>query len=379
MAHENGIEKAELHDRSLIIAQSFFMEILVTGSSGYIGWELCKRLAADGHAVKAFCRTKPNLQSVHGIEWITGDVLSLPSVMHAMKNCTWVFHTASLDKRCHRHHLRYFEVNVDGTSNVLKAAACQGVERVVYTSSDAVLGPSLNSPLREDDIRIASFNSDYELSKYQAEKKVMEYAASGGDAVIVVPSLVFGPGPETHTNNVRRLIRQFISRGYYTVPGNGTAVKNYAFIDDVVQGHLLAAEKGAIAGRYHLGGLNISYNQFYAMLSELTGLQRRAISIPCSLMKIFAGLDSSIRCLLGANPVLTGAVCESLYKDKRLSCEKAVRELGYSVTPLPEALRRTIIDVDPHFGIPKIPALYSAIFNQPQYHGKDIRSYHRSS
>jgi nucleoside-diphosphate-sugar epimerase len=318
------------------------MKILVTGATGYIGWELCKRLSFQGNEVNAMCRSMANLPTLPGINWVKGNVEDKKSVISAMEGCRQVYHAAAFARMTAHDTSQFFRINVDGTQHVLEAATYHDVERVLYTSTAGVIGRSLLTPMTEDDVRLEPFNNDYDLSKHMAEVCVRAYANNGKHAVIVNPSRVVGPGKITYANAVTRTISNYLQYPFYMVPGTGEAICNYVYIDDVINGHLVAMKHGRNGERYILGGTNSSYNNLFALLNHITGLQRSRIALPQKALVGFAYLHMAFKYLQRADAILTPELGKRLCQHRMLSHEKASRELGYTPTDLDTSLRKTL-------------------------------------
>ncbi|HSC54151.1 MAG TPA: NAD-dependent epimerase/dehydratase family protein [Phnomibacter sp.] len=318
------------------------MKIMITGASGYIGQALCAQLLQQGHEVVALCRNTAGMAPQKNLHWKAVDITQAQNVLHAMEGCTQVYHTAAFARLSSRNIQQFYRVNVEGTKNVLNAAAYHHVEKLVYTSSGGSIGKSLLVPMTEDDVRLEPFNNHYDLSKHMAEKAVREYVANGNPAVIVNPTRVFGPGKDTYSNVLTRLMEKFIRQSYYLVPCDGEAMSNYAFIDDVVAGHLKAMELGVAGERYILGGANISYNQFYAMLSNITGLHRKKIQVPFPILLGAAHVQTAWRKLLQQEPELTPETARRICQHRMLSSAKAIQQLQYHITNTESAMRKTL-------------------------------------
>jgi nucleoside-diphosphate-sugar epimerase len=166
----------------------------------------------------------------------------------------------------------YHETNVTGTRNVLETAAktC-GVQKLVYTSTCGVWGPTIKHPMTETDPRITGFPIAYERTKYLAELEVQKFVKQGLPVVIVNPSRVYGEGPITDSNTVGKMVSGYLKGTWRFIPGNGEQVANYAFLDDVVAGHIAAMDRGVIGERYILGGHDISFNDFFKTLQAHIG------------------------------------------------------------------------------------------------------------
>jgi nucleoside-diphosphate-sugar epimerase len=333
------------------------MKAFLTGGTGYVGWEICKRLISDGHEVVALCRQIPMHEKLHGLKWITGKLEDMQSLKEAMYGCTHVFHCAALARAWHPDPNVFFEANVNGTENLLEAAKYHEVEKIVFTSTAGVFGKSLSAPLCEEDPRLEPFDTDYDLTKFLAEEKIRAYAATGRHAVIVNPSRIFGPGKPTPSNVLNNTMLRYVKQPFYLVPGNGNAKGNYVFIEDVVDGHIRAMDKGISGEKYIIGGENISYNELYRIFEKVTGRRRKRISITPPVIGMLAKVMVLWSKVSGGNPFITPAFAKRIFDDRLLSTKKSETQLGCTITPVEEGMSITAR----HLGIeaPKIQANYS--------------------
>ncbi|MBK6948920.1 MAG: NAD-dependent epimerase/dehydratase family protein [Haliscomenobacter sp.] len=168
------------------------------------------------------------------------------------------------------------------------------------------------------------------------------YQQKGIEVVVVNPTRIYGPGPLNESNSVTKLADQFRQGKWRIIPGNGESIGNYVYLDDVVQGHILAMEKGMPGERYILGGENASYNQLFNLLRELTGQRQALIPLPLPVMMLFAGWENTMAQILGKKPLIVPEFVRKLSQDWPMSSEKAQTALGYQITPLRQGMRRTL-------------------------------------
>jgi len=321
-----------------------YLKILVTGASGFIGRKLSLMLAEMGYEVLALCRNvqHPYLIPHRNIQFIKGDILNIASLEKAMKDCYQVYHTAAMAKMwCPNEH-DFYEVNVVGTRNVLQAALKLGVERVVHTSTCGVWGPTLNHPVSENDPRVVGFPIHYERTKYLAELEVKDFVRKGLDVVIVNPSRVYGDGPVTDSNTVSKIVKGYINGTWRFIPGDGKTIANYAFVDDVVNGHVLAMQYGRKGERYILGGEDMCFNGLFDMLKQLTGIKRKLFKIPVEMIKTYSLFQLIKNRLFHLEPSFLPEFADRLIYDQKYSSNKAVKELNYQMTPFSIGLSKTI-------------------------------------
>jgi dihydroflavonol-4-reductase/farnesol dehydrogenase len=320
------------------------MKVLVTGATGFIGRQLTLALATAGYEVKALCRhtDHPYLINHRNIEPVSGNILYKQSLERAMEGCIQVYHTAALAKMWCRNPNEYQETNVTGTRNVLEIAHKTGVERMVYTSTCGVWGPTIKHPMTENDPRITGFPIAYERTKYLAELEVQNFVKQGSQVVTVNPSRVYGEGPVTDSNTVGKMVSGYLKGKWRIIPGNGGQIANYAFLDDVVAGHIAAMRQGISGERYILGGHDISFNDFFATLQEVSGKQLGMIRVPLRIIELYSRFEWLKTQLTGLQPVFLPEFAKRLKYDQKYCSHKAVTQLNYTITPFAEGLRKTV-------------------------------------
>jgi nucleoside-diphosphate-sugar epimerase len=320
------------------------MKALVTGATGFIGRHLVERLVNKGATVRVLCRRTADVSSFTrpNIEICWGDVVDGSAVEAAVQGCDQVFHLAAFAQGWAKDPRIYFDINVGGLQNVLSVAQRASVEKVVYTSSSVALGRSNGTPVNESCPRPQEFLTVYEQSKYVAEQKALCYVRSGLNVVIVCPTRVFGPGVLSEANSLTRMVQQYLDGKWRFILGDGNGIGNYVYVHDVVEGHLLAMERGRPGERYLLGGENASYNEFFEIVAELSGRRYRLFHVPGFL----ALLTSEVEKFRGKHskhhPLITPAWVRTFIADWAFSTEKAQAELGCKITPLREAVAMTI-------------------------------------
>ncbi len=320
------------------------MNIFLTGATGYIGNNLAKKLADEGHAIHALCRNV-NTEVLHhpNIKIFNGDITDIPSIQIAMKSCEQVYHLAAFARVWSKDPSTYYRLNVEGTRNVFDVARSLDVNRIVFTSTGGTLGPSGDHPVKESDERKGKPFTEYEASKTQAEELCREYCNKYNMHIVIVnPPRVYGPGIITESNAVTRLVNLYMKGKWKFMPGDGKRTGSYVYVDDVVNGHILAMQKGRAAERYSLGGMNASYIEFFDLLAKLTGRKVSLIRLPVNVMMVAGKTLQLYTKLTGKPPLLTPPWIRKYYYDWSISSEKAIKELGYTFIPLEQGLQKTI-------------------------------------
>lgn len=321
------------------------MKYLITGATGYIGLQLARHLTSEGHTVHALYRSESKtaaLKDLEGIRLFKGDILLPESLENAVKGCDGVFHVAAFAKPWDKDTGTFYRYNVEGAQNVFEAARKFQANRIVFTSTAGVISPSNGQPSHENTPRTQDYFTDYERSKAQAEEKAAELSKDGMEIITVNPTRVYGPGLLSDSNGVTRMTKLYLEGKFRILPGDGNSVGNYVYIDDVVNGHALAMKNGRAGERYILGGDNVSFNQFFELLADLTGKKIKLFNLPIPVMNFAARVMELRANLTGAPPLLTPPWVKKYLYNWELSSEKAKKELGYEFTPIETGLDKTV-------------------------------------
>jgi dihydroflavonol-4-reductase len=313
--------------------------VLVTGGTGFIGQALVGRLMERGDDVVALARSDAAAAALaeRGIEVARGDVLDEAAMIAAMRGCALVYHVAGINTLCPADPVALFHVNVRGAETAVRAAGRAGVARVVLTSSAAALGEAHGTVGSEDSPHRGSFLSVYERSKHDGERAALAAArAASVDLVAVNPASVQGPGRSGGTGRI--LIAYLNGRLRAFVDTAITLVD----IDDAVEGHVLAAERGVPGERYLLCGATMTSREALAIVSALTGITDRVRLLPRPAAHVAgAAVEAAFRAR-GRTPPVCREMVRTLLHGHRYDGSKAERELGVRYTPARDTFRRTI-------------------------------------
>jgi farnesol dehydrogenase len=259
-----------------------------------------------------------------------------------MKGTRTVYHLAAYARLWAKDPDLYRKLNVEGTRNVLQAAIDEHVEKMVYVSTAGVVGPSADRPMDEEMPRNAGFFNSYERTKWEAEQLCLSFSKKGLPVTIVNPARIYGPGPDTGSNPVTKLVELFIQGKWKVVPGSGNDIGSYCYVDDVVDGLVQAMEKGKSGERYLLGGVNASFNELIETISKISGVRSRVRHLPFPILEAFSYGQLLHAKITGKPPLVTPDWLRKYRYNWALDSTKAQRELGYQIRPLAEGLAETI-------------------------------------
>ena len=321
------------------------MKFFITGGTGFIGSRLTERLVLENHSVTLLVRD-PAVSRFAGMEKaaiVTGDIFNGEALREGMRECDCVFHMAAFTKPWSDDPSLVTKTNVTGTVNILEVALECKVSKVVITSTGGTMGYSRNGKsVGEMTNYDPVYNTLYEKSKAEAEKVAIDFSKKGLNVSIVNPTRVYGPGKLTKSNSLTRIIRLYLSGLWRILPGDGRSAGNYVYIDDVVEGHLLAAMKGRPGERYILGGENLSFRELFAKIGEEAGKRRVLIPFPAGFMKWIVNIAVFFSKITGKPPLITRDWLDKYLNDWIMSSKKAEYELGYTITPFSKGVAETI-------------------------------------
>jgi dihydroflavonol-4-reductase len=315
--------------------------VFVTGGSGLIGRALVERLLSEGRRVRALARSGASAAALEavGADVARGDVLDSDSLDHGMKGCRVVYHVAGVNAFCLSDPSPLYRVNVLGSRNMVRSARRAGIERIVYTSSAATLGERRGTVGTEDSEHRGWFLSDYERSKFEAERVVLGMVRENGPEVVSVnPSSVQGPGRASGTG---RVLIYYLNGKLKTFVDTNISLVD---IDDCTQGHVLAETNGKPGSRYILNGASLPAAHALQLVAGITGIDRAPRLLPGFAASAAAGMVQSLARLRGRDraPACREMV-RTLLHGHDYDGSKANRELGLVYTPVRETLRRTVV------------------------------------
>jgi dihydroflavonol-4-reductase len=315
------------------------MNVCVTGATGFVGAHVVRALCERGDQVRVTYRDPRRLRALGGlpVRRVRADVFDHRALRRAFKGAEVVFHTAGYVGS--RPADWAWRVNAEGPLLAVEAAAAAGCRRVVLTSTISAVGVASDGRPADEWTRYPEdwLGLTYPDSKHEGERVALEAADRHGVEVVVVnPAYVLGvPVDRSRPNqNSTRTIGNYL-RG--RLPGVISAPMNFVDVEDVANGHLLAADRGRARERYILGGRNMSWPELIDRVAEMAGVHHPVVVLPRQVAPL-----AQMREVLGLPGPLSAEAYALMAQNWRFSSEKARRELGYRTRPLEQTLRATI-------------------------------------
>ncbi len=316
------------------------MKAFVTGGTGFIGRSLVRQLIERNYQVYALARSQRGADALRaqGATVVPGDVTDRESMRAAMRGSDVVFHLAAIYDYTLEAKAQSATINVEGTRQVLGLAHELGVPRIVYTSSLAVFGDT-HGELPDETYRAGGpFLTEYDRTKWQAHYEVAEpLMAEGAPIIIVMPGAVYGPGDTSWLAEAMRLFR----RGLMPfVPGPETTL-TFAYVDDIAEGHILAAEKGRIGQTYILAGPAVPLGEMVEFWAQLTGRRPPIARLPARALTPLAPVAARLQPALSLSPLVGEEMMRMLGATYAGRADKARTELGWRPRPLQTGMLET--------------------------------------
>lgn len=295
----------------------------VTGGSGFVGGRLIRGLVAKGIAVRGLARSDTAAKAVRaaGGEPVRGDLADGARMQDAMMGCETVFHAAAHVEQ-HGKLETFLEITVRGTEHTLAAAKAAGVSRFVHVSTEAVLADG-KPIIRADETRPYPSvpAGPYAISKGLAEQAVTAATAPGFDTVVIRPRFVWGVGDTSLVPKIADAVKS----GKFAWIGGGHYLTSTCHIANVVEGALLAAERGASGQIYFLtDGEPVEFRAFITELLATQGIDAGSRTLPRWVASTVASLTSWMK-----NPPVTKTALALISHEVTVDDARARRELGY--------------------------------------------------
>ncbi|MFA5338644.1 MAG: SDR family oxidoreductase [Candidatus Omnitrophota bacterium] len=321
--------------------------ILVTGSNGFVGSHVVRLLDKRGERVRCFVRKNSNLVNLIeeqplkcDVEFAYGDLRDPDSLKKALSGVKTVYHLASYVHLWYANPKEVYDINWTGTRNLFQAALEEGVDKVVFTSTAAILkGGTRENPSDEKAVLgLGKMAGHYARSKWLAYEEAVKYIKKGLPIVTVSLTTPVGEGDYNFTPPGKMILDYLNGR----LPGYIDTVINYIDVGDVAAGHLLAEEKGKTGERYILGADNLTLEEVFGILSEISGRPKPKTKFSAALLLPLGFVSQKIcQYVTHKEPLIPWEGLRLGGKPFAFDCSKAVKELGLPQGDVKDAFRRS--------------------------------------
>lgn len=319
------------------------MKTLVTGANGFVGSALIRNLLDENHEIKALIRPNSDRRNIEGlpVEIVEGDLQDLSSLKTAVKNCSSLFHVAADYRLWIPEPSVMYKTNVNGTRDLMLAAADANIDKIIYTSSVATLGANADGSLADENTPSSLENmiGHYKRSKYLAEQETMNLVVQKQLPIIIVnPSTPIGPRDIKPTPTGRIVLDTLRGK----MPAYVNTGLNIVHVDDVAAGHIQAYKKGKIGERYILGGENMSLKELLLLIDKICGKKTKRVCLPQNFILPIVYCMELWATISDDEPRATIDGVQMSKKFMYFSSEKAIKALDYNPRPATQAIEDAI-------------------------------------
>lgn len=322
------------------------MKAFVTGGTGFIGSYLIRRLVQKGYQVSALVRSPQDAAAFEasGVRAVIGDIRERESLRAGMTGSDVVFHAAAWYKIGAKDWQTAEAINVEGTRNVLSLAHELGVARIVYTSTVAVFGDTRGIVASETSPAPGEpFLTEYDRTKWRAHfLAAVPLMAQGAPVIIVMPGAVYGPGDGSQMG---QMLEWFYRGRFPLFPAPDLSI-TLAHVEDIVEGHILAAERGRPGESYILAGPTFNMRQVVELWAEISGRPAPLLYLPPALVKPFAPLMAWLNRFVALPELLSAEAIKMTGASYLARSDKARQELGWQTRPVVDGLQATLAHLD---------------------------------
>ena len=315
--------------------------ILVTGATGFLGRNLCERLAHKGYSLRALVRPASDtlfLQAL-GVQVAAGDVRDLASVRAAMADCDTVIHAAARFRLWGPPEL-FEEINLWGTRNVLATAYALDVKRFIHISTIIVVGPQPPGTIITEDTPCGPFHGDnYARTKMGGERLALSYAEVGLPVVVLRLGALYGPLGHYAFN--RLFFEEFLS-GWRVQVHRGRHIIFPCYVGDAAAAIEASLTRGRVGQVYNVSGESISHREANQTVSRLAAKSGWRLNVPAVVMINFARLLEFVALFTRREPFYPLNLAPYVFEDWVVNSDKARCALGFEPISFEEGARRTL-------------------------------------
>lgn len=317
-------------------------KILITGGTGFLGSYIIKLLVEKGYEVRALRRSNHLPGWIPAavfdkVEWVEGDVLDVVSLEDAMENVEAVIHSAAVVSFTKKDRANMYQVNVDGTANVVNMALEKNIRRLVHISSVAALGRNISGGHVDEEKKWEDnkVNTHYARSKFKAELQVWRGMSEGLDAVILNPSTILGYG-DWHSSSCAIFRQVFEGFKWYT-----TGINGFVDVEDVARAAVLLLESDITEQRFIVNGDNWPFRKLQETIAASFGKKGPVKEATPFLLNLAWRIERIKSFFTGKKPLLTKESARVAQSQTYFDNDKLQKALpGFSFTPIGETIQK---------------------------------------
>jgi dihydroflavonol-4-reductase len=328
--------------------------IAVSGASGFLGSYVVCMLLEKGSQVRAFRRATSDMREFEQIfsyyfqsstpqqqqqykanlQWVTADVLDLPSLEAALEGVDDVYHCAALVSFIQKDRDQMMRINIEGTANMVNTSLLKRVKKFCHVSSIAALGRAKSGDeITEETQWVDSKNnSNYAISKYLAEMEVWRGAEEGLNIVIVNPGVIFGTGD---WNKGSCKLFKLVWKG---MPFFTNGVNGYVDVKDVASAMIQLTEQSVFNQRFVLVGKNVNMKWYLDTVATHFGKKKPTIEVKKFLSQLAWMADGFKSFLLGKTPSLTKETATASINQFYYNNNKIQQQIGFQFRPIEQTI-----------------------------------------
>ncbi len=314
--------------------------IFITGATGFIGSRVLQALIEKNEKICILSRKKinPNLP----IEIVNANLEKVEDYKDYLKKAEILLHIAGCAKAFSKNKDEFYLINYLATKKIIMQALEFEIKKIIYLSTCMVFGPS-NTELSEDDFKERNnFLTDYEKSKYLAERFVRSKIKEKAPIIVLYPTRVFGQGKLTQGNSVSKLILFFMRTKIFPVIENPSYFGNYVYVDDVVNIILKTIYEVKPPQTFLVGGYNLNFRMFFEVLNNLLNYNCKIVIIGKAVAMQVARFFENLETTTGIPAMISRGWVKTFTTNWLFSNQKVEKILSYKFTSFENALKETV-------------------------------------
>jgi len=312
------------------------MKILVTGATGFIGKHLIEKLVKKKHKVRCLIRKTSRKEDINylkklKVELFNGDLTDKKSLKGICRGIDIVYHLTGVLGNFHISNKLLFNINVEGTKNILEESEKNNVKKFIFCSSAGVLGPIVSG----NELSHYNPSNFYEKTKVEAEKLVLKTKLG---YVIIRPEFVYGP----MDNHVLPLFKAIKNKKFFVI-GDGNSLLHPTYIGDLTQAFIKCLNPKIKNQVYVIAGeKTIKVKKLYKLIAKKLNVKTNETQIPKFIAIILAFILENSTKIFKSNPILTKSRIKFFTENRTFDTSKAKKEIGYSPIKLERGIEKTV-------------------------------------